>query len=413
MSALTSSFRLSGASELRSGIGLRKMVANSSQTNAPLSPNARFTQDGSDALEQHLDRTCERVRDGVQELIPSSHLEGLILAGGYGRGEGGVLKTEVGDAPYNDMEFYVFIKGSTILNDRRYKRALHELGERLSPDAGLEVEFKILSLKKLRSAAVSMFSYDFVMGNRWLVGDASLFVGCEHHREAKDIPFAEATRLMFNRCSGLLYAKERLMKNDFTREDADFVGRNIAKAQLGLGDALVSSRGAYHWSCQERHARLVSWHFNLQSALQPVVPNHEEGVSFKLHPKQTTLSQNELKTLHEEASSLAKTVWLTLEGMRLNQSISTARDYALGGLNKCPEQPALKNILVNLRAFRSFTTKPLSYPRERLFHALNLMLWDDLTQPQILRAVQKELRTHETAFSGLVRAYEKLWHSFN
>ncbi len=413
MSALTSSFRLSGVPVVGGSIGLRRIVANSPQADEPLSPKAHFTQDGSDTLEEHLAKTCEQVRDGVRNLIPSSRLEGLILAGGYGRGEGGVLKTEAGDAPYNDMEFYVFIKGSTILNDRRYKRALHELGEHLSPEAGLDVEFKILSLKKLRAATVSMFSYDFVMGNRWLIGDASLFAGCDHHREAKDIPLAEATRLMFNRCSGLLYAKERLMKEVFTCDDADFVGRNIAKAQLGLGDALASSRGAYHWSCQERHARLVSWYVNLQSALQPLVPNHEEGVSFKLHPKQTTLSQNELKTLHEEVSSLAKTVWLTLEGMRLNQTISTARDYALGGVNKCPEQPALKNMLVNLRAFRSFTAKPLSYPRERLFHALNLMLWDDLSQPQILRAVQKELRTHKTDFSGLVRAYEKLWHSFN
>lgn len=413
MSVLTPHLSLAGTSDSGSGMGLRRIVANAPVADSNQFQSAHFTQDGSPALEAHLKQTCDRVRDGVRELIPASRLEGLLLAGGYGRGEGGVLKTRQGHAPYNDMEFYVFIRGNTLLNDRRYKKALHELGERLSPEAGLEVEFKILSLAKLRTSPVTMFSYDFVMGNRWIIGNHFLLHDCDHHREAKDIPLSEATRLMFNRCSGLLYAKERLMKDDFTKEDADFVGRNIAKAQLGLGDALVTSRGAYHWSCQERHARLTSWHVNLQSALQPLVQHHEEGVAFKLHPKRSALSKSKLKSLHHEVTALAETVWLSLETMRLDQPFKTARDYAFGGHRKCPEQSAKKNLLVNLRTFHSFTTKPLSYPRERLFHALALMLWDDLSQPEVLRAAQQELRTKATDFSGLVHAYEKLWHSFN
>ena len=147
-----------------------------------------FTLDGSDALESHLAATCARVLAGVTTLVPAERFEGLLLGGGYGRGEGGVLKTTAGDQPYNDLEFYVFIRGSAILAERKFRQPLHELGERLSPEAGLEVEFKVLTLDKLRCSAPSMFYYDLVAGHRWQLGTDALLVGCEHHRDASMIP---------------------------------------------------------------------------------------------------------------------------------------------------------------------------------------------------------------------------------
>src|SRR5438270_14023722 len=85
---------------------------------------ARFTIDGSDGLESHLARICERVRGGLYAIIPPSKIDGVVLGGGYGRGEGGVLKSESGDQSYNDLEFYVFIKGNRLLNQRRFGGAL-------------------------------------------------------------------------------------------------------------------------------------------------------------------------------------------------------------------------------------------------------------------------------------------------
>ena len=48
---------------------------------------SRFTIDGSAALEEHLAATCDRVRAGVQSLVPAKKLEGILLGGGYGRGD--------------------------------------------------------------------------------------------------------------------------------------------------------------------------------------------------------------------------------------------------------------------------------------------------------------------------------------
>src|SRR4030095_3551955 len=79
----------------------------------------RFTLDGSDALERHLERICQDVLVRVLEIVPVSRLEAILLGGGYGRGEGGVLKTMAGDRPYNDLEFYVCLQGDRFFTRRQ------------------------------------------------------------------------------------------------------------------------------------------------------------------------------------------------------------------------------------------------------------------------------------------------------
>jgi hypothetical protein len=351
----------------------------------------RFTIDGRAELEQRLADICELVRTNIATLIPGAKLEGLVLAGGYGRGEGGVLRENGRDLPYNDLEFFVFIHGSTFLNDRRYKAALHNLGERLSPAAGLDVEFKIFSLHKLRHSKPGMFFYDLVMGHRWLIGDDELFRDCDHHRDAAQIPLHEATRLLFNRCTGLLFAKERLARAEFTAADADFVGRNLAKAQLALGDVLLASHGQYHWSCQERHRRLQL----LPEASEAIREHHAHGVAFKLHPLRSTLTRAELANQHSALSVLAGQVFLNLETQRLGKKFDSAVEYGTSSINKCPEQPIWRNLLVHLKT-RGLPLRLTRYPREHLLHGLALMLWG-------CQAVTPES----------VRAYEALWCRFN
>ena len=369
----------------------------------------RFTIDGSPALEAHLAATCEKVLAGVKSLVPAAKLEGIALGGGYGRGEGGVLKTPGGDQPYNDLEFFVFIRGNAIFAEGKFRQPLHELGESLSPEAGLEVEFKVLTLDKLRRSAPCMFYYDLVAGHRWQLGDDALLAGCEHHGDARKIPLQEATRLLFNRCSGLLYSLERLRRKDFGEAEADFVGRNLAKTQLALGDVLLAAHGQYHWSCRERHRRLAKLPGAENLPLADLVRHHAAGVDFKLHPARSREARQTLSARHAELSELGKTLWLWLESKRLGTGFSSPRDYAFSAGNLCPETSSLRNRLVNFRAFGAGGLALTRYPRERLFRALALLLWEQ----NDIEKVRSELRTAAPDFAGLVSAYENLWKRFN
>ena len=333
----------------------------------------RFTQDGDAALERNLAQICAQVATGVRALVPANQLAGVLLGGGYGRGEGGVFRTPAGDQPYNDMEFYVFTRGGAAPS-----AGWHTLATTLTTAAGIDVEFKLLPLAQLRRAAPSMFYYDLVVGHRWVIGDDTLLAGCNHHRDAARIPLHEATRLLMNRCCGLLFAAERLHRPDFSAADADFVTRNLAKAQLAFGDVVLVTQGQYHWSCQERQRRLLALPATAAPAwLATVQHEHTPGVAFKLHPSSATESRDALLARHAALLELARHLWLWLENRRLGTTFTAGREYAASRMNKCPETPVWRNWLINIRDFHRVTAT--RHPREQLLHVLAVWLWEPQT----------------------------------
>ena len=389
--------------------------------NEPMSPNAvapsRFTVDGGEQLEQHLARICAEVCAGVQEIVPPELLDGLLLGGGYGRGEGGVLKTRDGERPYNDMEFYVFVNGSTIIAEKRFRAALRKLGHDLEPYAGLEVEFKIVNRRTLEKSATTMFFYDLVCGHSRIFGNADLLDGADHQRRGESIPLHEATRLLMNRCSGLLFSAERLERPLFTAEDSDFVGRNCAKAELALGDAVLVAYGLYHHSVRVRSNTLE--HLNADSVVpqfDEVVLLHRRGTEFKLHPLCSRESREVLQARLDSLRTIARDVFLWLEGRRLGQSFTSTRTYAMSEIDKCPETPAWRNSLVNIRAFglQAISSQPFRYPRRRLLETLPLLLWQPnlVHDSKVSSHLAPRLQKRFSDFASAVAAYTELWHRF-
>ena len=375
----------------------------------------RFTIDGSDALEAELSALCERARIAILDIMPARKVKALLLAGGYGRGEGGVLKTPTGDRPYNDLEFYVLHAGSDLFAEKVYASKIHHVGEELTGVAGIEVEFKLLSLQKLRSSPVTMFYYDLVAGHRLVHGTDGWLMGCDQHRAAHRIPLYEATRLLMNRCSGLLYSQEKLGRSTYDEEDADFVGRNLAKAKLALGDVYLTMRGQYHWSCRERHKRLRKLAEEDPKNLASIVPLHAQGVDFKLHPIRTATHADELRAELESLKVSALQLWLTLESRRLNHPFANVQAYSFAAGDKCPETDSRRNRLINARRFGTREMLNARYPRERLLNTLPLLLWEapSAKDSQNLAFLQNQLRTAETEYSQLVQAYESLWKLYN
>jgi hypothetical protein len=379
-------------------------------------PALRFTLDGDDALECHLEATCARVLSGIRGLIPAQKLEMVLLGGGYGRGEGGVLRGKAGDRPYNDLEFYVGIKGNRHVNEFRYGQRLAVLGEILTHLADAEIEFKITSLAEIARRPVSMFSYDLMAGHRvlWSHPRALGLPGCKQHSSAESIGEGEGTRLLMNRCSGLLFARTELERESFTPATGDYVRRNIAKVQLACGDALLAALGRYHWSCRERHHRLQhlaaneSWPW-----LEAVIRHHRAGVDFKLHPVSSSAPRDVLRSLHAEVTALALQSWLCVESRRLGCAFPSASTYAADPCDKCPGSGPVLNFLLNLRAngfrFRAHPN-PWRHPRQRVFHALVLLLWEPatLSDPALRTRLETELNLPEGGTAAWLPAYRAL-----
>lgn len=374
----------------------------------------RMTRDGSEALEARLARTCAEIGTEIQRIVPPDALQALLLGGGYGRGEGGVLATPGGDEPYNDLEFFVLIEGLPRLNERRFGAAIHQLGHRMTEALGIEVEFKIISLEKLAASGSSIFYYDLVVGHRLIVGPPDVLKDCSHHTDATRIPKHEATRLLMNRCSGLLFAAERLQRSGFSAADADFTGRNVAKAQLALGDAVLATLGQYHWSCLERHKRLTGIHA-AALPMAELVAFHQDGVAFKLHPYQSSASQDELKALHARVCQTAWAVWQWQEQQRLGIPAGSPLSYGRSG-NKCPETSAVKNALIRLRTFGLkgvLSPSLFRYPREALLNTLPLLLWAPELVPANSGWLSRQFVSPVTTWADSLTTYARLWERFN
>ncbi|MCD6338783.1 MAG: hypothetical protein J7M29_05315, partial [Verrucomicrobia bacterium] len=213
------------------------------------------------------------------------------------------------------------------------------------------------------------------------------------------------------------FAKERLQQERLSPEDADFIGRNIAKAQLAFGDAILAALGQYHWSCRERNRRLQQIRFEGELAwAEPLAAEHAEGVAFKLHPVRAAPSRDRLLAAHKRLLEHGQRLWLWLEGKRLGAAFASPREYGLSPINKCPETPPWRNLLVNLRQWGpAILADPrrFRYPRERLLNALALLLWNAEPDPEIQKALAVLLRGKASSFSEWTALYRALWNRFN
>jgi hypothetical protein len=283
----------------------------------------------------------------------------------------------------------------------------------MSPVAGVDVEFHIISFAQLRRSRPSMFFYDLIAGHHRLRGGDQPFGNCDQHRHARNLPLAEATRLLMNRGTGLLLSREKLNHTVLRAEDADFVARNVAKAELALGDAVLTALGQYHWSCLERRRRLPV--LSLPGGMpwfDELCHHHAVGVEFKLHPQKSVAPVEVLRRDLEEVADLMLRVWLWLEATRLGQRFSSAREYVAATVNKCPETSPWRNRLLNAWIFGpgSFVSrKSHRHPRERILNALAILLWDrDDPGNYLARALRGPFNRPATR-AELLEGYRRIW----
>jgi len=214
-----------------------------------------------------------------------------------------------------------------------------------------------------------------------------------------------------NRCSGLLFAHQHLAATPCKADDADFIRRNISKAQLAMGDAILAAFGRYHWSCRERHERLekftvpIPWRSEL-------IEHHRCGVEFKLHPFRSDESRDQLASDLNAITSFACDVWLWLESKRLHHSFISPRHYATSRLQKWPDSTALRSGLLNLKLFtQPVIHKGMRHPRERILESLALLLWEPvaLSDSCLRELLQKSLRASLSDRATAVSRYRDLW----
>lgn len=205
-----------------------------------------------------------------------SGVAGLALGGGYGRGEGGAKDGR----PYNDLDIFVF---SDLPEGRsgEIAGALEPVSREYTDRLGVDVDFTVRVAARLRLDERRLMVQELLRGHEVLSPegfDLARWAGLREY-PAAEVPAMEAARLLMNRGMGLAFASGRFLSPQFDPErDGGFVARNLNKAVLGAGDAVLVARGEYAWSVRERAKRLAD-------------AGYDEAVSWKFSPSDRAPSE--------------------------------------------------------------------------------------------------------------------------
>ena len=231
-------------------------------------------------LNRQLDLALTAMANDISALnLPG--IAGVVLGGGYGRGEGGVRHTPQGDKLYNDLDFFVFGNQASRRQKQDTERALKDISRTWKERLGIDVDFSpVKNLTALSRVSSTLMYQELLRGWRPVWGDVRLEDWIPA-LEPQEIPFTEAVRLLLNRGMGLVFAGEKLAGN--SREE-DFIVRNMNKAVLGCGDALLLAAGKYCWTGRERVTA-----FNAYAKAQAIQEEYADAYSaafnYKLEPE--------------------------------------------------------------------------------------------------------------------------------
>jgi len=214
-------------------------------------------------LDRLVDDACAAIGRDIEALnVP--RLMGVVLGGGYGRGEGGAWAPSVDGRPSsagcrlsNDLDFFA-IADETAPEAETISAigvALEPVAKKWTEKLRVDVDFSVKTRWRLKHDEERIMVQELLRGYFDVAGEKGerLFAGIEL-RSAESIPWMEAARLMMNRGMGLLLAKCKIesAESKSDGELVEFFNRNINKCILGAGDARLVARREYAWRAVDR-----------------------------------------------------------------------------------------------------------------------------------------------------------------
>ena len=353
-----------------------------------------YSVDGSAAFNSRLHETLLRIADEVETAL-GDNLVALVLGGGYGRGEGGVVNQQGVERPYNDLDFTLLVlRQSRVKWDR-----LHDIGNRFAKQLGMHVDFsRPLTVADVEQWPHWLMWYDLLNGHVVLKGSTDILIKHAPASLKGPLPCIEATRLLLNRGTGLLWAL-RVVRGVEASPDEDFVRRNYYKCALALGDALLIAYRRYTTAYQGRDLLVA----DLEQSEPDVAVFHigtlyDDALRFKFRPDAVdphVPSEHALKALSQVWGS----VFLHVETVRTGQVWPSFQEYVEWNAIREADQHTFTGLLRNVVRNLQMGRLGWRYPREALYMRL----------PVLLGLAEGHVRD----WSRQTERYLKVWDRFN
>jgi hypothetical protein len=195
-----------------------------------------------------------RITDDLRRLTAwtvsalGSDLRTLLLAGGYARGEGGVVHTPGGFRAYNDYDLVAIVDRGA----ERLRAMLTQQAMQWSREVGVHVDLWAIDAERLARPPRTLFWLDVALGGgRVLHGDPRVLTALAS-LTPRLVPIEEAGRLLANRAVGLALSE---LPGAYAMPAVR--ARHIHKAVLAVGDARLLAANRYPGTQRKRLAELI------------------------------------------------------------------------------------------------------------------------------------------------------------
>ena len=344
----------------------------------------RYTTDGPAGAEARIERDQTIVAEAVRRALPGDELVALVLAGGYGRGEGGYRVSDGDYLPYNDYDYFVVVNGGRSAG-RRIARQLGIVAHELEEQVGVEVDFALLRASRLPRLEFTLMYAELQHGHRITCGRDDALSDMRS-MPIEQVPLSEFTRLMLNRGSLLLMNQQQLSAGGpKTADELEQFSRYLDKALLACADARLAATGRYDSSYTVKRRRLEGLRW---SGSRDFLRRYDRALAARAGDR-WSLAAAEATA----AQDMVVADWLEslveLESSRLGQ-LPDWGQYSSARVGKGQSAAGVTGILRNLAVtMRDFgpgelvrnATWALRYPRERLISVLPGLLRPELGVP--------------------------------
>jgi hypothetical protein len=350
-----------------------------------------YAPEGSIKFNIELDKQLNLFSNELHQLL-GNNLVALILGGGYGRGEGSVCNVNGIETGYNDLDFVLVVNNKRALNHQHLDELTEKYTEKLSIDVDLS---RPLTPDDICELPHCLMWHDLLNGHKVIYGDQNILNILAPGVVKKAPPVIEATRLLLNRGSGLLWAI-KIIKGQQQQEDPDFIRRNYYKCLLALGDALLISKQSYSTQCQGRDDLLIKLNLDIDYK-DRIIDLYITALQFRMEPDNRCFSTPTTQEL-EEAIFLWEETFLYIEKQRTGNEWINIEDYCLTSFVREPEQHRFNKLPRNIIQNIKMKNLSVKYPREQLYQQLPMLL--------------SQTKTDEN-WSYSVDRYLSLWQKFN
>ncbi|MEA2038543.1 MAG: hypothetical protein U9N82_01770 [Thermodesulfobacteriota bacterium] len=331
--------------------------------------SAIYANHGSDKFNARMHDVSMRIGADVEKALGNNFVA-LLLGGGYGRGEGGVVRVDGVEQPYNDLDFTLIVKRKNAVPWDK----LDAISEHFEEEIKIDVDFsRPLTLHDVENWPHWLMWYDLLNGHIVIGGPPDILKAHAPAALKETLPAIEATRLVLNRGAGLLWAL-RVVRGVEKKPDADFIRRNYYKCILAMGDGLLIAHQRFATPYRGRDDRLT-----LLETDSPEVAAFElgglyhEALRFKFQPDDLPdpeVGEEKLKDLARRWGD----IFLHVEKIRTGRNWVSLTEYSRWRGLREVEQHSIKNLPRNLIRNKQMGILSWKYPRERLYRQLPVLL---------------------------------------